>query len=293
MVRGSVPTIREVHHPGYAEYLKAKLEAESLAAASEDVTPDVTKSVRSRDCFLCLKRSKHHVPISGSVEPGIAKADQKLGSYRGTVIAKHFWFKRHELAGQVACFRCWLKVDEFHQLYSEIEAAHAQQRRLKPQVQVEQEPEFQVKEEAIEFENESPFELEPVEFSATENDQEIYIKLEPESSSLAEEDHETPPVEIKVEESSDDESPPTKRTKTNESTSRVSCELCTKTFEQTSQLFEHCTEVHRAKQQTTCCGEKFTEQARLDEHLRNHAEASISRYSVSKYDVVIKKPDEI
>ncbi|XP_062533931.1 transcription factor grauzone-like isoform X2 [Armigeres subalbatus] len=49
-------------------------------------------------------------------------------------LCKHFWFGEHQYLQSVICRSCWVKIEEFHRFYCEVEELHAHQ--LYPHVQL-------------------------------------------------------------------------------------------------------------------------------------------------------------
>ncbi|XP_062538414.1 transcription factor grauzone-like [Armigeres subalbatus] len=49
-------------------------------------------------------------------------------------LCKHFWFGEHQYLQSVICRSCWLKIEEFHLFYCEVEELHAHQ--LYPHIQL-------------------------------------------------------------------------------------------------------------------------------------------------------------
>ncbi|XP_062539773.1 transcription factor grauzone-like [Armigeres subalbatus] len=75
-------------------------------------------------CFTCLREATELVPI-GDEAAKCSKLPMKT-SYRGVIVAKHFWFDLNDLIEGFLCAQCWSSIESFHRFYCEIEEAHEQ-----------------------------------------------------------------------------------------------------------------------------------------------------------------------
>ncbi|XP_019544636.2 transcription factor grauzone [Aedes albopictus] len=252
-------------------------------------------------CFTCLRETPDPIPIADQAESAKVSTTGGTTSYRGVVLAKHFWFDLNDLIQGVLCGRCWSSIEEFHKFYCEIEEVHEQKLRL---------PFAEVKQEMVDGEqerNDSRNALrnlggddqdkaeEQVECTDPEDVsvfmQEEHLLDEDEEEDDKEEASQDDDEDFDLEaEEEDDEIPETVAKKPRKQSRKrvrhadkiaqgdelianhcnMHCDECSQAFKSFNALQMHSASVHQKRAYVYCCDRRFNTRTRLYEHVLRH-----------------------
>uniref|UniRef100_A0A8D8MJF1 Transcription factor grauzone n=1 Tax=Culex pipiens TaxID=7175 RepID=A0A8D8MJF1_CULPI len=273
-----------------------------------------------RSCYACLQQPSDFIPIADEVgpkaePPSTAEPIGRTSSYRGDIIAKHFWFEKDDLMRGVICTSCWSKIEDFHQFYSEIEQAHEHKLGFTI-VQIKQEDGVEVEEEEQEEIVVEPITAEEIE----REEEEAELKREEVNVSETEEDDDDEEEEEEDDEFELEPDQPKRRKRIKKKGTKLAermaksdsliaqfckmfCDQCSQEFPNFSQLYAHCAAVHQRKPAVFCCDRKFNNRIRLYDHIQRHVDPDrfqckhckrvcLDRESLKRHTVMVHTPEE-
>ncbi|XP_062558542.1 transcription factor grauzone-like [Armigeres subalbatus] len=211
-------------------------------------------------CNFCAYKDQHVVELTESpIVHEISILD---------IAAKHFWFTNNELKSFYICNSCRNKLLEFHQFYNQVEKIYS----ADPEAdQIKLEP------SAIETDaNHTEIDITNIKLETNDIDDEQVIETDVGSDDPEEND--CPEMDNK-----EGLAKGFYRRVTDEDIRlfcQLKCQICSDEFDSFAFLKLHSHKVHNQKSFVDCCGNRYSEIARLQEHILLHIDPSIFRCKV-------------
>ncbi|XP_001648712.2 PR domain zinc finger protein 5 [Aedes aegypti] len=189
------------------------------------------------DCLTCAKS------VEGDAKSFAICSNKEIQN----ALCKHFWFGENQYLKSTICLRCWVKIEDFHRFYCEVEELHSHQ--LFPHVQL-----LEIKEE--------------------QHARDVFAPEQPKSEDPSEDDDNDSERKPDIKEAA-------KRTRLQKNESDavqeyvsqnliLDCDTCSKRCATFETLQNHSMMEHAKKATVLCCNLKFTSNYRFVNHVRFH-----------------------
>ncbi|XP_058828579.1 transcription factor grauzone-like [Topomyia yanbarensis] len=250
-------------------------------------------------CYVCLEHATDLIRIVEDIDDVMkeseSNAETQSRSYRGTIIAKYFWFEIEDLVRSFICSRCWTKIEKFHEFYCEVEKTHENkcQFSFAPVKQEETANETETSFDEVERLEESS---DGVDFGTL-----LHVQVNPvnanDNAQKKKQRKRYRPKRMKLADriAQDDE--------LIAKYVNASCDQCSAHFPSFTELQTHSTAIHQRRAYVFCCDKRYNQRTRLFEHILLHVNPEhyqcdvckrncLDNESLRRHKMKIHTPDE-